>query len=165
MDPAELPLRDIHLPPPVGWWPPAPGWWLLPMAIAAVAFAVWAYRRRRRARAATVPLRALAAAELERLRSAFDSHRDSHLIAVDLSALLRRCCLSLYPRVEAAALTGEPWLALLDRPVPGNRFRDGPGRVLATAPYARRAEVDAPALLALCAEWIETLPETGATRR
>ena len=22
-------LRDIHLPPEIGWWPPAYGWWIL----------------------------------------------------------------------------------------------------------------------------------------
>lgn len=25
----ELPLRDIHLPETIGWFPPAIGWWLL----------------------------------------------------------------------------------------------------------------------------------------
>ena len=29
MNPAEIPIRDLHLPEPVGWWPLAPGWWLL----------------------------------------------------------------------------------------------------------------------------------------
>ncbi len=27
MEPSELPLRDLHLPDAVGWWPLAPGWW------------------------------------------------------------------------------------------------------------------------------------------
>ena len=29
MDPDQLPLRDLHLPEAVGWWPLAPGWWVL----------------------------------------------------------------------------------------------------------------------------------------
>ena len=24
-----LPLRDLHLPDAIGWWPLAPGWWVL----------------------------------------------------------------------------------------------------------------------------------------
>jgi len=30
MNPDPLaPLRPLHLPDQIGWWPPAPGWWLL----------------------------------------------------------------------------------------------------------------------------------------
>ena len=29
MDPEQIPLRDLHLPEAIGWWPLAPGWWLL----------------------------------------------------------------------------------------------------------------------------------------
>ncbi|MGH8222486.1 MAG: DUF4381 family protein, partial [Woeseiaceae bacterium] len=37
MDPQQIPLRDLHLPEAVGWWPPAPGWWLLiALAVAAL---------------------------------------------------------------------------------------------------------------------------------
>ena len=36
MDPELLPLRDLHLPEMVGWWPLAPGWWFLIALAAAV---------------------------------------------------------------------------------------------------------------------------------
>ena len=29
MDEKALPLRDLHLPEPIGWWPLAPGWWVI----------------------------------------------------------------------------------------------------------------------------------------
>ena len=28
MDPQQIPLRDLHLPDAISWWPLAPGWWL-----------------------------------------------------------------------------------------------------------------------------------------
>lgn len=46
MPPPELPLRDIHLPEAVSWWPPAIGWWLLALLMAGVVFyALWFYKR------------------------------------------------------------------------------------------------------------------------
>ena len=53
MNPAELPLRDIHLPEPVSWWPMAPGWWWvigLLLLASAVVTGIILYRRYRRSR-------------------------------------------------------------------------------------------------------------------
>ncbi len=45
-------LRDMHLPPPPGWWPPAPGWWLTGgLLLLLVALGVAAWRRHRSANA------------------------------------------------------------------------------------------------------------------
>ena len=35
MDENALPLRDLHLPDAIGWWPPAPGWWVVIALLAA----------------------------------------------------------------------------------------------------------------------------------
>ena len=37
MQETPLPLRDLHLPAEVGWWPLAPGWWVLIAIVAALA--------------------------------------------------------------------------------------------------------------------------------
>ena len=51
--PIDLPLRDIHLPDPVSWWPPAPGWWLLfGLSLVLGGLLVWHRLRRRRREAA-----------------------------------------------------------------------------------------------------------------
>lgn len=147
----ELPLRDIHLPAPIGWWPPAPGWWgLLVLAILSAGLAVWVWRRWRRVTARKLVLR-----ELEGLSRSQTSPREK-LSA--LAVLLRRACLSAYPRTEVAGLTGEAWLEFLDRQLGDRRFREGPGRQLLDAPYRRAGEVDIEALLGLCREWARRLP-------
>ena len=157
MDPQKLPLRDIHLPEPVSWWPPAPGWWLvLALVIGLAALAVWLYRRPRRAKAP----RRLALRELERISRDYAVHRDPQRLAVQLSVLLRRTAISLFPRAEAAGLTGEAWLVYLDGVLRDGRFTQGVGRQLASAPYSPATDVDAEALLSLCRDWIEGLPNT-----
>ena len=151
MNPAELPLREIHLPPAPGWWPPAPGWWvLLVVVIIAALCAIWRRWRVRRKRTAV----AQAKLELNRLR--VDPAVTPARLAADLSALLRRVCLSLFPRKQVAGLTGDGWLQFLDQVGGGRDFCHGPGRVLIQAPYrpgVTRPELDP--LLELCATWLE----------
>ena len=53
IDVSQLPLRDIHLPGSVGWWPPAIGWWLLAaLVLVGVALSALPYYRGRHKRAA-----------------------------------------------------------------------------------------------------------------
>jgi len=161
MNPVDLPLRDIHLPPPPGWWPPAPGWWavLVVMVMACLCAAWW--RRRIHGRRSAV---AQARLELARLRT--DPSTAPMQLAVELSALLRRVCISLYPRRQVAGLTGDGWLQFLDEVCGGRDFCHGPGRVLIQAPYrpgVSRPELDP--VLDLCATLIEAAHRRMAGRK
>ena len=63
VDPSQLPIRDIHLPGMIAWWPPALGWWIVAaVALAAlVAFALY-YAQCRHRRAALRSLASVRAA-------------------------------------------------------------------------------------------------------
>ena len=121
-DPLALPLREIHLPESVGWWPPAPGWWLLTVLLAlgfaAVCYARLLYRRRRYSAVN------MARRELGQIRSRYATDRDAGRCARSVSALLRRLSISVFPAAESAGLTGSEWLAFLrsggGKPATGN---------------------------------------------
>lgn len=143
-------LRDIHLPPPPPWWPPAPGWWLLAvlgLALAAVGarFALAAWRRGRRRRAAT--------RAMQRLRERYEGGEEVRELTAELATVLRRAAMIRHPRARVAGLTGRAWLEFLDDDA--HQFTEGVGRQLATAPYARDESVDLNALLALCEKWVK----------
>jgi Domain of unknown function (DUF4381) len=134
MDPQEIPLRDLHLPDPVGWWPPAPGWWVL-VALVAIGV-VLLLRRAIRSRAGAVARRR-ALSELRRLTADYETHRDAVAFSSRLSQLLRRTMLAYAPRREVAGLTGEAWLAWLDRDFEEPLFVSDTGRKLLELPYRR----------------------------
>jgi len=156
MPPESLPLRDIHLPAAPGWWPPAPGWWLL-LALALLVLLLVLYWRRRRRGVRRLQTLMAARQALESIEARHAQEGDDEALARALSALLRQTCLGLYPRRRAASLTGPRWLALLDAPLAEPGFSQGPGRVLAAAPYQRQARMDSEALLALVHEWLDAL--------
>lgn len=110
-------------------------------------------RRRRRPRGAVDEARRV----LARLRAgAHDA--DGIVLAAEVSALLRRVCVSLWPREQAAGLTGDAWLVFLDRVRGGDEFSRGPGRLLIQAPYRPGVTgAELVAVLDLCEQWLAAL--------
>lgn len=153
IDYSELPLRDIHLPEAVPWWPPAFGWWLLLAAgVAIVAAVLYQRHRMRRHRAAL--------AEVARIESDLEAGADPVESLRRLSIVVRRFAMSMAGDDGARTvpgLVGRRWLEYLDARGGGSGFRDGPGRRLLDGPYLPEGAVtrDEAAVVARCAAgWI-----------
>jgi hypothetical protein len=138
MDPDQLPLRDIHVPEMVGWWPLAPGWWFL-VALAVAALGYFLYRRYLTWRWNAA--RRAALAELSRIRRHYEQGTDALTLAKSLSELLRRSMLAYAPRGEVAGLTGDRWLSWLDRGLDDRPFTTGSGRHIESLPYRSPASI------------------------
>jgi hypothetical protein len=132
MDPEQIPLRDLHLPEAVGWWPLAPGWWvLIALAIVALGFLLRAWLRIRARGAA----RRYALRELNAIERRYEERKNPVEFGANLSELLRRTMLAYAPRQNVAGLTGDAWLEWLDQGLAQPVFRDGPGRQIVELPY------------------------------
>ena len=161
--PLDVPLRDIHLPAPVSWWPPAPGWWLL-LLIAVVLTLGCIFWQRHRAALRRRPLY-LARRELEILGASIGTTDNPQKLARDLSALLRRVSVAVFPRSEVASLTGDAWPRFLDEAAQQPLFMKGPGRCLVEAPYRPDAKLDSNAALDLCERWLVAVQSQRTGRR
>lgn len=148
-----LPLRDIHIPDSVNWWPLAPGWWILLCTIVALICLVYFLRRKK----ASTQSRKYALQSLDRIERDFQQHRDNAILSRELSTLLRRVSLTHFPRNEVAGLTGDLWLEFLDSKHNSDEFSNGTGRHLIAAPYQADPNIDAETLIILCRTWIENL--------
>lgn len=163
-DPELLPLRDIHLPASPGWWPPAPGWWLL-LCLLTISIIVWILWRRHRERLRLSAIN-LAREELSAIQEQFTLSQDAKSTVQAVSVLLRRLSISLFPRQDAAGLTGEDWLAFLDAQITQKIFSQGAGQVMLEAPYRRDVErAQAESLLTVCQQWIEAVSATQQVGR
>jgi hypothetical protein len=147
----DLPLRDIHLPPPPGFWPLAPGWWLLlALIIVLLLVSFWFWRRQRK-----VAPRKQALKTLERLQSG-ELPQKQKLQA--LAILMRRACLTAYPRATVAGLTGVAWLDFMDKQYGSTHFNTATGRLLVEAPYRPDEPGELDAVFVLCRSWLQKMP-------
>jgi hypothetical protein len=146
-----LPLRDIHLPDTLSWWPPAPGYWLILAVLVLIVFAVFLLRIRHRKQ----QLKRSIQSEVDRIEQAFRDSRDNAQLVKSLSILLRRVSLACFPDSGCESLTGRHWLTFLDKQLQdSDEFLHGVGQVLETAPYRPHVDIDAEALLVLCHRWV-----------
>jgi hypothetical protein len=138
MDPSQIPLRDLHLPADIGWWPLAPGWWVL-IALATAALLYLAYREWLRFR--RMRPRRLALRKLSGVRWDYEYGAEPVALATAVSEIVRRAMLAYAPRKDIAGLTGSQWLQWLDQGLDKPLFTDGAGRLLETLPYMDPAAV------------------------
>lgn len=151
MNPDQLPLKDIHLPEAIGWWPPAAGWLILAVLIPMlVVFLVWLYKKLTRKTAIKTAIKTLREIKL-------DTENDDFSKLCKLSVLFRRTAISIYPREETAGLTGEEWLTFLEHPMQDKRFTEREGRLLLNGPYqnpkGNALQIDK--LIKLFEDWIK----------
>ena len=157
----DLPLRDIHLPDAISWWPPAPGWWILLGMLVVSAVSVYLLRAFYLSRR----VKRSALEELESIRHQYEQTRNQKQLAEQLSILMRRASISFHPRSEAASLTGTNWLDYLDSTSKQPGFNQEAGQLLISAPYlpadhaiSNETASNADALLSLCENWLRAQP-------
>ena len=147
----ELPLRDIHLPEAVSWWPLAMGWWLLLALIILLPLLIWGVRKLRARR----QLRKQALAELASIETSFGQHQNSQQLVSELSILLRRVCVSRFPRTDVAGLSGEKWLSFLNSQA--DSFDVETSQSLINGPFQKQCDINSQELISACYSWIKQL--------
>lgn len=161
MNPNDLPLRDIHLPPEIGWWPLAWGWWvLIGLALLGLAALVWwLLKRPIRPKQINFSAQSSALQELARIEQQYKN--DPLGLVRELSVLLRRIAISLYGRRSVAGLTGASWLQFLDQqgssPVFSQRFQ----QALTELPYRAQGSTDVSTLVQEVRQWLRSQTSAG----
>ncbi len=154
-DPSQLPLRDIHLPDAIAWWPPAFGWWIVValVVILGIVLAVqaWLQRRHRAARRA-----------LKDILRALESGAEPAECVSNASIVLRRFAMTMNRKSsDVAGLVGEAWLEYLAGRTRDPDFTVGSARLLLDAPYRASGSVtteQAQSLCRVCVDWINRQP-------
>ena len=147
-------IDEIILPDAVSWWPTAPGWKVLAIIIVILLLFIcvrwmkrwWRNRYRREALRQLMQVQQHAGKQLQ------------EVVAV-LPYYLKVTALQAYPRQDVASLSGEHWLAFLDKQYSGAVFSDGIGRKLLAVAYLPQeqwqlSERDSEALISMSRLWI-----------
>lgn len=157
-----LPLRDIHLPEAVFWWPPALGWWLLAgLVILAILLLPKLYRYIK-----LKPLNKVSTVAYQHIIDDYQRHQNKLLLVQSLSKLLRQISMSYQGREATANLTGDAWVNKLNSLTEKDYFSSDVRQLLIQAPYQKNIKTDPQLLISATCHWIAALPKNniGAAR-
>ena len=147
-----LELRDIHLPADPSIWPLAIGWWILIVVIGIMAYFLykkWSKLKKLK------QVSQLMQIQLQSIKDDFKQHQDKHLLAVDVSDLLKRFVRHVLKDSNATSLTGDEWINYLNSRVSSDVFTQYKTE-LTQAQYMKDIEFDVPRLLATVKNYFPT---------
>jgi len=105
-------LHDIIVPEPVAWLPPAPGWYVLGIGLLLTfgwfsiqRYLMWQRNRYRRE----------ALAELKEIGKKLEDPSSYRQLLPQIPQLVKRTAIAGYTRDAVASLSGDEWLAFLDK--------------------------------------------------
>ena len=144
-------LKDIHLPPSVGWWPLAPGWYGLILIL--IGLAVWItyafYKKHLNSLAKKEAL-----ALLKTYSAQYERDKNAQLASSRISELLRRVALVYYPRREVASIHGEAWMDFLNQTSKNINFIPVKSMLL-DSPFKTEETVNLKPLFTRAEHWIK----------
>jgi hypothetical protein len=144
-------LHDIHVPPPISWWPLAPGYFLLIMIIVLTSIGIGLHYRYRRAR----QIKKASLRELTNYQNTYNQHPEqAAVIAAQISLLLKQVALLYYPRDVVASLQGDAWLRFLTESGKKLDFTRERAALL-EAPFVPTTTVTLTGLFSLARHWIK----------
>lgn len=150
----DLPLRDIHLPDPISWWPLAIGWWIV-LALVIILGLITFFVVKRKLQPT---LKKEAVAKLASIEEAFIQHKNPSICLTELSALMRSVIISQDHSKNVAGLTGKAWLEFLDKSLEQPEFSQGVGKLLLDGPYRPVNDSnEVSQLIQLCHKWVQRL--------
>ena len=149
-----LPLRDIHLPDPVSWWPPAIGWWLVLALLMIILFLLPHFIRWLKHK----PLRKVALQEFDYIVA---QHKGSAELLAAVSAFLRRLSMSYHGRQQSASLTGNAWIEELGSLNSQASLPDSLSHLLIRGPYQKQVQFNEDEFIKLCRQWLSSLPKNA----
>ena len=131
-------LHEILLPDPVNWMPQTVGWYaVFGLIVVAAGWKLFGrFSRFRNNR-----YRRFALTELEAIEQDLQRPEKRVRALREIPVLLKRTALAAFPRSEVAGLSGEKWLAFLDKTLGGKDFMENEGRLLPELDYAPAARI------------------------
>ncbi len=152
---ANLPLRDIHLPEAVSWWPPAIGWWIV---LGLIILAVWLLPKLYRY-LKFKPLNKVSTTAYQNIINEYQQHKDNKQLVQSLSKLLRQISMSYQGRESSAHLTGNEWVNKLNTLTKEDYFGPDVRQLLIEAPYQEKITTIPKALVLATKNLIAALPK------
>lgn len=141
-------IHDIHLPGDPSWWPPAIGWWVL---LVAWGFMLFLFGRYGWQWYLSLRFRNYVLGLLDDIADPKDDSDHARFLS-DVSQLLKRVAIHVFPKTNVATLSGADWTRFLSQT--GGDFSDGDAALIGEGGYRKTIKCASSVVRNAARQWI-----------